>query len=448
MPFDGSGNFTRAMNWVADATAGIKILSSRHDTEDNNFASGLSNVICKDGQSSPTADINWNGKKITNLGAPVSPSDAVTKAYADTVQPTSFGFVMNGAGVNNRLAYTQGDMSFFVRSTGDPDATITPAPKFVWNDKADGTGSDITTLNEAGHLTIRDYVMSATNQLILGPTSDDAAENGNIYLRPQGVTDTGGQFVIGTDGAVSASTTITAADKIFGQYIQANGGVFSGASAITFRPNGWASGAGQATLDGSGNFSAPAQIAAAGNVNAGNAVYAHGNNMYLGPGGGGRILQFQSGYYLDFNTSTGYFNFVIGGAGKFQIDPNGGLTIQSGIAVKTGGGTWQAPSDIRLKTVHGAYEHGLAEALLINPKRYAYNNEPDVEWVGLVAQEVETVLPETVTLYEGEIDGKTVTDLRQFDPSPLTYMLINAVKELSAKLDAAEARIAALEGTP
>src|SRR5688572_32144981 len=83
MPFDGSGNFNRVMNWIADATAGIKIKSDRHDQEDDNFASGLSNTLTKDGQSQPTANIPMNGKRIVNMAAPVNPTDALTKGYAD-----------------------------------------------------------------------------------------------------------------------------------------------------------------------------------------------------------------------------------------------------------------------------------------------------------------------------------------------------------------------------
>jgi len=84
MPFDGSGTFLRVMNWVNDATAGIKIRSDRHDTEDNNFASGLSNTITKDGQTQPTGNLPMNGKRHTNAGNPVDPQDYATKNYVDT----------------------------------------------------------------------------------------------------------------------------------------------------------------------------------------------------------------------------------------------------------------------------------------------------------------------------------------------------------------------------
>lgn len=55
--FNGSGTFVRTYNWVNDKTNGINITASRFDTEDNGFATGLSTVICKDGQSTTTAII-------------------------------------------------------------------------------------------------------------------------------------------------------------------------------------------------------------------------------------------------------------------------------------------------------------------------------------------------------------------------------------------------------
>ena len=58
--------------------------------------------------------------------------------------------------------------------------------------------------------------------------------------------------------------------------------------------------------------------------------------------------------------------------------------------------------------------------------------------IGVIAQEIEEILPEVV---------KTeTTGVKGVNPDNLTWYLINAVKELSAKNDALKARVETLEG--
>jgi hypothetical protein len=77
MPFDGNGQFKRVHSWQEDKENGIKILSDRHDAEDDNFALGLSQCLTKDAQGAPLADFNWGNNKITNLKEGSASKDAV-----------------------------------------------------------------------------------------------------------------------------------------------------------------------------------------------------------------------------------------------------------------------------------------------------------------------------------------------------------------------------------
>jgi hypothetical protein len=161
-----------------------------------------------------------------------------------------------------------------------------------------------------------------------------------------------------------------------------------------------------------------------------------------------------------------------------RLNSDGSFQIFSPTATKPSGGAWTAPSDDRIKTVRGDYDQGLDEVLQLRPVRFVYNgndtqgedvnaritstgpaapraasapypNSPHYElalagdeFVGFVAQEVETVLPRMVTRRPGFIDGKPVADLRDVDVSDLTYALVNAVKTLAARLETLEARMA------
>lgn len=68
MAFNGSGLFLRIFNWAADAAANIKITASRMDTEMDGFATGLSNCVTKDGQTTPTANIPMGTFRHTGVG--------------------------------------------------------------------------------------------------------------------------------------------------------------------------------------------------------------------------------------------------------------------------------------------------------------------------------------------------------------------------------------------
>ena len=145
---------------------------------------------------------------------------------------------------------------------------------------------------------------------------------------------------------------------------------------------------------------------------------------------------------------------------------NHSMTI-AGEAYKPAGGSWAAVSDERVKTILGSYDHGLQEIKALNPIRYTFkgndtSEQPDegdaapyeksphrmmaekgTEFIGLSAQQAEPVMPEMVSQIEAHINGAAVNDLRQLDTSALTFALVNAVKELSARVEQLEAQLAA-----
>lgn len=200
MPFDGSGNFQRVMNWVADAAAGIRIKSDRHDIEDNNFAAGLTNCLTKDGQSQPTANIPMNAKKLTNVGAPTAAGDAATKAYVDARVAYSEAISITGADAKGRitfsgtqspdsdpnsralgLSWTQADLFFGVRPGGVPLGG--DVPRWVWNDNASGTGADKMTLTEDGLLTLNKVTSGTILSLISTEASASSGPNIATFRR-------------------------------------------------------------------------------------------------------------------------------------------------------------------------------------------------------------------------------------------------------------------------
>ena len=75
MPRDGSGNYTRddgtrqgTTVWDKAKAAGVKIVSSDHDTHDQDMADAIGASVAKDGQTPMTGDLNMGGNDITNYG--------------------------------------------------------------------------------------------------------------------------------------------------------------------------------------------------------------------------------------------------------------------------------------------------------------------------------------------------------------------------------------------
>jgi hypothetical protein len=124
-----------------------------------------------------------------------------------------------------------------------------------------------------------------------------------------------------------------------------------------------------------------------------------------------------------------------------ECGESGDAGIYANSAVKPGGGAWAASSDERIKENIGVYSKGLEHILLVDPVTYDYNGKGGMPkstgYIGVIAQEIKDVFPETITTYKSKLEETDTedTDLYRFDPSALIYALINAVKELKAEIE-------------
>jgi Chaperone of endosialidase len=133
------------------------------------------------------------------------------------------------------------------------------------------------------------------------------------------------------------------------------------------------------------------------------------------------------------------------GHGMMWIN-NGPVVLQNGIGQQPGGGEWAAFCDERIKHNIVPYEAGLAEVLQLRPKVYSYipetGTDPLARYVGLIGQEVQPIMPETVRqrrTVAPHLGTIAIDDLLEFNGTAVKYALVNAVQELAA-------RVAALEG--
>jgi hypothetical protein len=128
-----------------------------------------------------------------------------------------------------------------------------------------------------------------------------------------------------------------------------------------------------------------------------------------------------------------------GNVGIGTQNPTQNLSV-NGTAGKTGGGSWSTFSDRRVKTDIQTYSKGLNEIMEINPVTFKYKknsgySNTSKDYVGIIAQEIEQVLPSMVDQIDDSQGPSGLSDKRVFDSSELIWTLINAVKELKAEND-------------
>jgi hypothetical protein len=171
-------------------------------------------------------------------------------------------------------------------------------------------------------------------------------------------------------------------------------------------------------------------------TSSGNIVLADGSGnprYYFDAASGDWFLnQITAGYYCLMrykNQAGSYFSVgtQAGASPNFQIyNPSGG-----GVYLGYSASSWTGVSDAKLKNITGEISNGLSKVQQLRAAEFTWKhddtNEPQV---GLIAQDVQKVLPEAVSENEGNLG------VRYTEVIPL---LVAAIKELKAEFDAYKA---------
>jgi hypothetical protein len=131
-----------------------------------------------------------------------------------------------------------------------------------------------------------------------------------------------------------------------------------------------------------------------------------------------------------------------------NFTPTFRLHLNTDSAAKPTSNAWTVSSDARLKRNILDYTAGLNEIMNIHPVWFTYNGEagmPEDTGVGVIAQELESIAPYMVGSWDyTDDDGKATTYL-SVNNGPMTYMIINAVKEQQKIIEKLLERIEVLE---
>ena len=143
--------------------------------------------------------------------------------------------------------------------------------------------------------------------------------------------------------------------------------------------------------------------------------------------------------------STGGIGYVgyINSATAFQIAYN---STSAGVQLSSGATSWGTFSDSRLKNITGTYANALNDIAQIQPVKFTWKSDEDNKpQVGVIAQSVQNVVPESVDSTTIKMDGtEEYLTVRYTELIPL---MIASIQELKAELDATKAEVQALKGT-
>ena len=142
---------------------------------------------------------------------------------------------------------------------------------------------------------------------------------------------------------------------------------------------------------------------------------------------------------LIISNDSGTTNWAVGpstgGSTQFYVSAGAGVYLST-----TSATSWTANSDINLKNVTGKIENALDAIATLTPAKFTWKaDETNTPQVGLIAQEVEKVLPEVV---DKNADG--YLGVRYTEVVPL---LVAAIQEQQTIINDLKARVTALEAS-
>ena len=156
--WNGSGTFTVTHLWVDDKANSIPITASRMDQNTSDTSGGLNNVVTRDGQNSPSANLPMATFRHTGVGNAVSRDEYLT-----------LGQFQDNGGV---FFTTSGSANAYVLSLSPAITAYAAGQEFVFKANFANTGAATININALGakdlQYTYRDLLGGEidTNQLV------------------------------------------------------------------------------------------------------------------------------------------------------------------------------------------------------------------------------------------------------------------------------------------
>lgn len=405
------GTYTKGNNgtggWVGDASLGIGIEAGRHDTQDNDFATGINQCLNKDGSNSATGNLNLGGFLPTNIGAGTAAAPAI--CAGGDVNTGIFSAAADQIGIA-----TNGTERVRIDSTGNVGiGTTTPTDKL-----------EVAATSGFPQYWAQ-YSASASGANLMVRKSRAATVGTNTIVQS-------GDILGSLDFAGANGTTYTSAVNISAVVDGTPGATNDMPGRLVFAT----------TADGAGTPTERMRIDSSGRVGIQDSPFSSAQ-FYVRTQTSSRVTarfyQAVSGdtgtpalnldkYDNNSTTSQIFLQATINqqSAGQGQINGNGASQLAFGTY-----------SDERLKENITDLPSQLGSLLALRPVEFDYKDGAGHQ-IGFIAQEVQLIYPDLVAVGQNEM--LTLSGLGKWESR-----LVKAIQELNAKVEALEARVAELE---
>lgn len=462
------GNYTKGNNatggWVGDASLGIGIEAGRHDTQDDDFATGINQCLNKDGSNAATGNLNLGGNKLTNVAVGTVSTDAITLGQAQA------GIDTQGIALATTQTRFSNDISGpFVTLRKSRGATVGTNTIVQNSDQlggiifsgANGTGYD----QAAAIIASSDGVPGASADMPGALRFYTTADGSNILTE---------KMIIKNDGAIAIGGSPRNAMKLDVKGRLAIGSGNTDAELVWTRPANADQTAWDLAVrtDVGGSNEDLKLMRFVSNVYSGIAMQIVNSNGYVG------INTSAPNGFLSVQYDGSADDFAVGrsitGANYFVSKSIYDKTTVAGanVAVESTGGSYpvrRSTSSIKYKKdivdLDPTFADKLHQFRPVFFKSKCFGDHPEWTHYGFIAEELAEIEPRFVSFgyqpddYEDyefvDADGTTQTAQRlkadaQPEPEGVYYdrivtFLTSVVQRQQKKLEALEARIAALE---
>ena len=159
-----------------------------------------------------------------------------------------------------------------------------------------------------------------------------------------------------------------------------------------------------------------------------------------------------SGNYIFHTTSSNSSKFTINSSGHLFAPGLNSGSGQNDVQWSSSNGQFIYNASTRLvKTDIENCSYGLAEILKLKPRIYKRTDADNVVEIGLIADEVQSILPEIVATEKKSFFTKNDSDTEiipsNVDLKRLTVILTKAIQEQQEQIEILKTKVAALEGS-